>query len=443
MSAFDPSYLLEVIADRDEIEWFSPGFRREGFLAGPADVYLRTAEGVVTWGWSVEPVPVDAAGRLFRRFRHPEGWVMLTDADDPESILIHATAELHVVAEPDGEIRTTVAVDAGSSPSAGDAYTLQKAADDGAEYRLEPGWPTGAVSSALSLWCESFLEQEVAFVAREATPEESDAIAALVGEPEEIVTDADPLGHDEEVAAMIEGYDDIFWFQPDLTWPDAEDAEAFRDRVDVRLRDEGVDTWLLSVQPIDDAPGSIRLLPDGAEMVLDPSDPTIIRLAWDRLVLAVSVQETGFEPAGVAVPLGKAPATDQWEELRRVQGEHEGSLIIHAPAWSESRVSQALSEWATAWTGLSPRYVYDFDDPVPQAAIEANNLLEQAVPAPRSIRTATRQLCGHTDPVVARHEEPFPCGLPAIAYYREGDAMVLVCDAHAPPGVKLTTLLRA
>ena len=443
MSAFDPSYLLDVIADREEVEWFSPGHRGEGFLAGPADVYLRTGDGAVTWGWSVEPVPVDAPGRRFRRFRHPDGWAMLTDADDPETILLAATTELHVVATPAGEVRATVAVEAGAAPGAGDAYTLQKATDGGADYRLEQGWPTDSVSAALGLWCETFLETEIAFVARPATAEEIDAIAALVGEPEEIVTDSDPLGHDEEVAAMIEGYDDIFWFQPDLTWPDTNDAEAFRDRVDVRLRVDGVDTWLLAVEPIDDTPGSVRLLPDGTDMSLDPSDPTVIRLAWDRLVLAVSVQDTGFEPAGVAVPLGRAPATDQWEELRRVQGDHEGSVIIHAPAWSEALVSAALTEWASAWTGLSPRFVYDFDDPIPQAAIEGNNLLEQAAPAARSIRTATRQLCGHTDPVAARHEVPFPCGLPATAYYRDGDSMVLVCDDHAPPGVKLTTLLRA
>lgn len=443
MSAFDPTYLLEVIADRPAVEWFSPATQTEGFLTGPADIYLRTADGVVTWGWSIEPVPVDPRGRSFRRFRHPDGWAMLTDADDPESMLLAATAELHVATAGNGRAVHAVAVDTGAVPSAGDAYSLQKATDGAGEYRLEQAWPLGRVSEALALWCEAFLETSVMFTARRPSEEDLEAIAILVEEPDDEITDADPLGHDEEVAAIIEGYEDIFWFQADLTWPDRDDNEAFRDRIDVRIREEGRDTWLLSIESIDDSPGSVRALDDGGTMVLDPDDPNTIRLEWDRIVLAVSLQNTGFEPAGVAVPIGTAPGTDQWEELRRVQAEHPDSIVIHAPAWSETRVSLALTEWATAWTGLAPRFVYDFDDPVSQAAIEANNALEHAAPAAGSVRTATRQLCAHTAQVIAQHEEPLPCGLPATAYYRDGDTMILVCDSHAPPGVKLTTLLRA
>lgn len=443
MSAFDPTYLLEVIANRSTLEWFSPATQTDDFLAGPADIYLRTADGVVTWGWSIEPVPVDARGRQFRRFRHPDGWAMLTDADDPESMLLAATNELHVATDRDGRVVHAVAVETGAVPSAGDAYSLQKAADADGGYQLEQAWPLSRVSDALALWCEALLDAPVTFTARTPSDEEREAIALLVGEPDEEITDADPLGHDEEVAAIIEGYEDIFWFQADLTWPDRDDDEAFRDRIDVRIREEGHDTWLLSIEPIDEAPGSVRALDDGGTMLLDPDDPNTIRLEWDRMVLAVSMQNTGFEPAGVAVPNGTAPGADQWDELRRVQNEHPDSIVIHAPAWSETRVSLALTEWATAWTGLSPRFVYDFDDPVSQAAIEANNALEHSAPAAGSVRTATRQLCGHTAEVTAPHEEPLPCGLPATAYYRDDDTMVLVCDSHAPPGVKLTTLLRA
>ena len=444
MTAFDPTYLRDVIGGRRQVDWFSPTPQNGDYLAGPADVYLTTADGTVTWGWSVEPVPVDAAGRSFRRFRHHDGWTLLTDADDPETVFLVAAAELHTVTDSTGATVHALGVEAGGVPGSGDAYALQKAAEDGGRYRIDHAWSKGAVAAALTLWCEIFLGQDTTLVGRAPTATERTAIEELAGGPEVVVHDTAPVGSDEEMTSIIDGYDDIFWFQADLTWPDRDDDEAFRDRVDVRLRDpEGIDTWLLSVEPLDGTPGSHRLAEDGGEMVLDPDDPSIIRLEWDRIVLAVSVQETGFEPAGVAVPIGIAPGTDQWEELRRVRSEHPESVVIHAPAWSEGRVSAALTEWATAWTGLSPRFVYDFDDPVSQSAIEANNLMENAPPASRSVRTATREVCRHTDDVISPYEDPLPCGLPATAYYREGDDLIVVCDAHAPAGVKLTTLLRA
>jgi hypothetical protein len=443
MTAFDPTYLRDVIGGRHEVDWFSPAPQNDPFLAGPAEVYLTTEAGTVTWGWSVEPVPVDAAGRNFRRFRHSDGWTMLTDADDPETVFLVSTVELHTVTDSNDETVHALGVEAGEVPSSGDAYALQKGAENG-RYRIDHAWLKSAVSAALTLWCQIFLERDTTLVERSPTAAERTAIAELTGEVDEVVPDTTPLGHDEEVASIIEGYDDIFWFQADLTWPDRDDYEAFRDRVDVRLRDpEGTDTWLLSVEPLDATPGSHRLAEDGAEMVLDPDDPSVIRLEWDRIVLAVSVQETGFEPAGVAVPLGVAPGTDQWEELRRVRAAHTQSVVIHAPAWSEGRVSAALTEWASAWTGSSRRFLYDFDDPVGQSAIEANNMLENAPPVVRSVRTATREVCRHTDAVISPYEDPLPCGLPATAYYRDGDDLIVVCDAHAPAGVKLTTLLRA
>ena len=443
MSDFDPAKLLDIVGHRSEVEWFSPAVQTDRFLAGPAEVYLSTTDGAVTWGWSFEPVPVDPRGRRYRRFRHPDGWMMLTDADDPQTVLLVSTIELHVAVGADGEVVHAVPVSAGAVPSAGDAYTLQKATETAGSYRLEHAWPLDLVCSALSLWCEIFLEREVSFTPRAPTSTDRADIAELVDDPAGTDEGIGRLGHDEELAEIIGEYDDVFWFQADLTWPDRADAEAFRDRIDVRVREGAVDSWLLSVEPIGSLEGSVRRLADGGIMVLDPEDPNVIRLEWDRMVLAVSVEDTGFEPAGVAVALGTAPGTDQWEELRRVQGEHDGSVVIHAPAWSENRVAEALSVWAAAWTGSSPRFVYDFDDPISQAAIEANNLLEGAAPAPRSVRTATRQLCGHVDAAATPYEDPLPCGLPATAYYRDSDTMILVCDSHAPPGAKLTTLLRA
>jgi hypothetical protein len=440
---FDPTYIAEVLAGRAQVEWITASRQTDDFVTGPSDIYVQTADGTVTWGWSFEPIPVDPEGRRFRRFRHPDGWAMLTDWDDPETIFLPAATEIHTVTDPSGAILYSLAIEAGSAPGSGDAYSLQKAADGGGTYKLDVAWRLESVSKALALWCEIFLGSSVEFVGRAPTPEERDAIESLIEEPETVVShNNDPLGHDDEIAALIEGYDDVFWFQADLSWPDRDDNEAFRDRIDIRIRDsEGVDTWLLSVEPLDETTG--RLLEDGGLVVFDAEDPSVMKVDWDRMVLAVSVQQTGFEPAGVAVALGAGPGTEQWEELRRVRLENPDSVIIHAPAWSETRISLALTEWASAWTGAAPRFVYDFDDPVSQAAIEANNLLESAAPAARSIRTATRQTCVHTDDVISPHENPLPCGVAATAYYRSGDEMVLVCDAHSPAGVKLTTLLRA
>jgi hypothetical protein len=440
---FDPTYIADVIAGRTQVEWFTPSLQTDEFVTGPADIYVKTADGTVTWGWSVEPIPVDPAGRRFRRFRHPDGWAMLTDSDDPETVFLPTATELHTVTDQSGAILHSLATEAGSAPGSGDAYSLQKAADAGGSYKLSVGWQFESVSQALAMWCEVFLSSSVAFTGRVPTPEELSAIDSLSEQPEALASDdLQPLGYDDELVALLEGYDDVFWFQADLSWPDRDDNEAFRDRVDVRIRDaEGIDTWLLSVEPLDTTAG--RTLEDGGLLGLDADDPSVVKLEWDQMVLAVSVQQTGFEPAGVAVPLGVGPGTEQWEELRRVRSEHPDSVIIHAPAWSETRISLALTEWASAWAGVAPRFVYDFDDPVSQAAIEANNLLESAALPARSIRTSTRQVCMHTDDVISPYEDPLPCGLPATAYYRADDEMVLVCDTHSPAGVKLTTLLRA
>lgn len=444
MTAFDPKFLTDIVSGRAAVPWLTDAIVFDDHLTGPADIYVRAADGTVTWGWRLAPVPVDPGDRRFRRFRHPDGWVLLADTDDPESIFAIPATDVHEVTAPDGSLVLAIATAPGAAPGTGDSYSLHKATALDHRYRISPGWPVELVSSALALWASALLGlDDVEFVHHMATRAEIAALpepTAAVPDPGE---DTDPLGHDEEVAAILGDFDDIFWFQADLTWPDRDDDEAFRDRVDVRLRDDGFDTWLLSIEPLDDRPGSRRTLPDEGTMLLDPDDPTSIRLDFDRLVLAVSVQQTGFEPAGVAVPLGGAPGTDQWDELRRVQSEHEGSILIHAPAWSEHRVSLALTEWASAWAGLEPRFIYDFDDPVSQAAIDANNRLEHAAPAARSIRTNTRQVCGHTEPAQVPFEDPLPCGRPATAYYLEDDTPILVCDDHEPPGVKATTLLRA
>lgn len=434
----DVDYIREVIGDRDAIEWFTDAREGEDTIAGPADVWLVTEDGSVTWGWTIAPIPVEVAGRRFRRFRHPDGWAVLVDADEPEQVHADTPLTLHTA----GDVAVTVPT--GSPPGAGDAYTLAKASSQTAGYDIRPGWTTDRVSEVLALWIEAYLGETVDVRHRAATQGEAAEMARLAGEVEEPQLDEGPMGFDDELADLVGGVDDVFWFQGDLTWPDLDEAEAFRDRVDVRMRHaEGGDSWLASIEPIDDRGGSARRLPDGGLVVLDPDDPTSIRLEWDRRIIAISRQTTGFEPAGNAAPLDRAPSTEQWEELRRVLSEHDDCMLIEAPAWSEGRVAAALSEWASAWTGADVRFVYDFDDPVVQAAIAANDALAEAEPPPPSIRTGTVQRCAHTDEPISPLEEPIPCGARATAYYSEGDAMVMVCNEHTPAGVKTTTLLRA
>lgn len=441
MTDFDPAYIVAVVGGRTSVDWFTPTATSAGAIAGPADVYLTTVDGTVTWGWAVAPIPIDGGGRRFRRFDHPDGWVMLTDADDPEQIFLPASLDVHTVTG--GPTDVALAVPAGTVPGPGDAYTLHKAAAHGAAYRLDQGWEPEAVSAALRLWLAVFAEHEVPFEWRSATDEETQAIERLLGEPEPVLVDDGPLGRDDELAEVLAGVDDVFWMQGELTWPDRADREAFRDRIDVRVRDrDGTDTWLVSVEPLPRS-GSRRILPSGGVILLDPEDPTVLGLEWDRLVLAVSRHGTGHEPAGVAVPSGEAPGPDQWDELRRVLGGETAAVLTHAPAWSEERVAEALTTWAAAWAGTAPAFVYDFDDPVAQAGIEANDALGDAEPESPSVRTATRQVCGHSDDPSSPYEVPLACGRPATAYYRDGEAVRLVCDEHVPDGVRLTTLLRA
>lgn len=434
----DLDYIREVIGDRTRIEWFTDARHGSGNLAGPANLWLLTSEGTVTWGWNIAPIPVDPGERRFRRFRHADGWAILTDSDEPEQIHADTPVTLHTVGN------VAVAVPAGTAPGAGDAYTMTKASTESADYSMDPAWPIERVSAALSLWIAAQLGLEVEADHREATDEELAAMAELVGVGGEPDIDGDPLGFDDEIADLVGSLDEVFWFQADLTWPDPAEAEAFRDRIDVRMRHaEGGDSWLASIEPLDDRPGSVRRLVDGGLALLDPDDPTSIRLEWDRRIVAVSRQTTGFEPAGNAAPLSEAPTTEQWEELRRVLSEHDDCVLIEAPAWSEGRVAAALSEWAMAWAGAETEFIYDFEDPAVQGAIEANDLLADTEPPPISIRTGTVQRCGHADEPISPLEEPIACGARATAYYSEGDGMVMVCDDHVPEGVRTTTLLRA
>ena len=90
-------YLRSVIGGRSEVEWFTDSITGSDLVASPMDVFVRTTDGAVTWGWSVQPIPVDPGLRSFRRFRSSDGLVILTDADDPEILFIPHTVELHSI----------------------------------------------------------------------------------------------------------------------------------------------------------------------------------------------------------------------------------------------------------------------------------------------------------------------------------------------------------
>lgn len=445
----DFSYLASVLDDRKVVEWFTDAPAAGDAVAGPLDVYLRTTEGDVTWGWAIEPFPLDTGGRAFRRLRRPEAdWILLVDAEEPELVSLDSSVDVHVVRTDD---RTTaaVALPSGAVPDLGDAIDLARATrEPGATYLLTQGWRPAAVSDALSLWTAAFLDREIEFTAVSPSPDDLDAVAALIGDapddgPE--VTD-EPVGYDDEIDDIIGGWEAVAWIQGDLTWPDVDDHEAFRDRIDVRFRDEdGTPTWLVAVEPPDPADEALVWweLDDGGVVGLDPADAGRVALPHDRLVLALSVPDTGFEPAGVSVPLGTAPSSEQWDELRRVSGEHETAVLIHAPAWSEQRVSAALTAWALAWTGQEIEFAYDFDDEIPQATIEANNALADAPPPQRTIRTDRPSFCMYVAPPVSPLEDPLPCGRPGTHYFAEGDQVVVVCEEHIPPDRTVSALLRA
>lgn len=439
-------YLSSVLGDRSEIEWFTDALVGSGAVTGPLDVYLRTSDGAVTWGWSVEPIPLEMGDRRFRRLRHPDGWVMLVDVDDPEMLALPHALDLHTISHEQRVVRALV-LEAGSIPDTEQATDLARTSlgYSSSVYRIDPGWPVEITSAALSLWVEAHLGRQVRFVHRQPTETETGEMSALISAPEsEVETLADPLDVDEEIAEIVAPFEMLVWFQEDLSWPDRHDRQAFRDRVDVRARDEhGTMTWLAAVEAPDSGEHVLWVEGDGITVGLDPSDPTQIELAHDRLVLAVHLPQTGYEPAGLAVELGSAPRPEQWEQLRSsTEGADEATLIA-APAWSEDRISRALAVWAWAWSGYEVEFAYDPDDPVPRAAIEANQQLAQGLAAGAPLRTNTPPRCSYREPGEVRFEDPLPCNRRATHYYETPAGMVMVCEMHVPEETNVSRLMRS
>ena len=59
-------YLRSVIGGRTEVEWFTDSITGSDLVTSPMDVFVRTTDGAVTWGWSIQPIPVDPGLRRFR-----------------------------------------------------------------------------------------------------------------------------------------------------------------------------------------------------------------------------------------------------------------------------------------------------------------------------------------------------------------------------------------
>ena len=108
-------------------------------------------------------------------------------------------------------------------------------------------------------------------------------------------------------------------------------------------------------------------------MSLDRSDPTVIGLAPDRLVIALSRPSDGYEPAGIATPWGTPPKSEEWAELRTFAAQYPNAVMVTAPGWSEDRVADALTTWARHWGEMNVEFGYAYDDPIPQATIEAED----------------------------------------------------------------------
>lgn len=440
-------YLDEVIGAREHVEWFTDATIADDAVAGPVDVYLRTETGDVTWGWAVEPIPLDPGERTFRRLRHPDGWAFFVDADDPELIAVDAPVDVHAVTG--GPSDVTVVLARGGIPDMGSALDLARASREHSDagYVLAPGWPLEDVSGALQVWIAAMLERDVVVTHRPADDADLESIRRLAEDDDTGSEPShEPPGFDEEILELLEPWESLVWFQSDLSWPDSDGRAAFRDRVDVRARDEdGAVNWLAVIEPpaADDDlvwwPG-----PHGSPVGFDPFDPSRVVLGFDRLVLAVSRQSDGYEPAGVAVPEGQAPSTEQWASLRAALAAQEDAVLTYAPAWGEDAVSAALSLWAEAWSGLDLAFEYDFEDPAVAAVEEANEALAETPPLAPSIRTATASRCAHRPEPSGPFDDPLPCGRRATHYFTDGDGeIVAVCERHVPPGVKATALLRA
>lgn len=438
-------YLRSVIDGRTDVEWFTDSITGSDLVTSPMDVFVRTTDGAVTWGWSIQPIPVDPGLRRFRRFRSEEGLVILSDADEPEILFIPHTVELHSISQ-GGQAGFSVGLQSSTVPAASIAFDLEKAARSlEGQYSIDPAFPHETISAALRLWAASLLEEDVAFTWVPLSDAAEEEIGELTGGE---TSDDGFEGFDAEIADILSGFESIAWFQADLTWPDSDNVEAFRDQIDVRFRSpsEGL-VYLASIGPLGSGTDPwITSTKGGGLMSLDRSDPTVVGLAPDRLVVALSRPADGYEPAGIATPWGTPPATEEWAELRNFAGQYPDTVMIYAPGWSEHRVADALITWARHWSDADVEFGYDYEDPIPQATIEANETLADAAPASNEfVRTATQNRCVHTDSGTSPNEVPFPCGRAATHYYTPGgttEGVVLVCDDHVPRDVSASPLLK-
>ena len=241
-------YLRSVIGGRTELEWFTDSITGSDLVASPMDVFVRTTDGAVTWGWSVQPIPVDPGLRSFRRFRSADGLVILTDADEPETVFIPHTVELHSISL-GRQADFSAGLPSSTVPSASVAFDLEKAARSSeGRYSIDPAFPHETISAALELWTASLLAEDVTFSWSPLSEDAESEIDALTGggEPDEGFD-----GFDAEIADILSEFESVAWFQADLTWPDAGNVEAFRDRIDVRFRSpaEGL-LYLATIGPL-------------------------------------------------------------------------------------------------------------------------------------------------------------------------------------------------
>jgi hypothetical protein len=444
-------YVAEVLGSDRELSWITDAARRVDDVTGAEafpstiDVYAGVEASSVTWMWSVAPVTAD---QLFgttdglRALRHPDGWLVLIDADDPAFIWVEPDADVYRSGS------RTVIVDGGSIPRPGVVGRLSEEPFD-----VESGLTPSRISAALGLWIEALLGAEVRMAASPIDESQRAAIARLASsvDPGEEPAGARVVG-EEALGGILADADDIvgarqsvWWVQTELTWPDESGEPCFPGSIQIHVREsDGALAWLAEMVPLEgavddlDRPELATIDCDGWTIAVPVDDPYVIHVPFDRQLFTVGRASDAYEALGIGVVLGVPPTADVWDRLRVAVNDLEGGVVHRAPGWSEERVSESLAAWLAAGSDRTVEFWYDPDDPVSRQGEIANR--DRADAEPRTAATGRR--CMFVRPDSLEHEVGARCANPQQFHYRMGEDVVFVCDRHVPDGVAVTPVMQ-
>ncbi len=442
-------YVAEVIGSDPDLTWFTDAPASIDDISGVAafsdalDVYTGIAPESVTWLWSVAPITIDqllGATEGLRALRHPAGWTLLIDGDDPAFLWVEPDADIYRSGQ------RTVVTDSGTVPRSGVIGRLGESPFD-----VRAGVTSSRISAALALWVRALLDAELEVnhapvdrVLREAIGR----LASAISEDDEstqptVVGDEELDGLLEDAREIIGERQSAWWVQTELTWPDQDGEPCFPGSIQVHVREsDGALSWLAELVPSDPQSGEsevVRLECDGWDIEVALDDPYVIRVPYDRLVFSVGRASDSFEAAGFGVALGSPPAVAVWDSLRAATAELEGGVAQRTPGWSEERVSESLAAWFLAGTGRQVEFWYDPDDPVSRQGEIANRDRADAVVRPS---TSVDRRCMYVRPDALPFEIGARCASPQQFHFRSGDDVVFVCDQHVPDGVSVTPVMQ-